>query len=55
MMEAWKFYFCKQRKFKKILANESHDKSGFTKSKLETWTDYVHVDDDTRQIYVVCR
>lgn len=39
---------------KKVLANELCDKRGFTESKLETWTDYVYVDDDTRHIYVAC-
>lgn len=32
----------------------NRDKSGFTESKLETWTDYMYMEGDTRNIYVAC-
>lgn len=44
-------YFYEPRKF---LANESCDESECTESKLETGTDYMSVEDDTRNIYVDC-
>lgn len=54
MTEAWKADLTSINKgnSKKVLASELCDESGFTESKLETWTDYVYVDDDTRHIYV---
>lgn len=48
------FFFINKGNLRKVLVNEFCDKSEFIELKLETWIDYVYVDDDIRYIYVVC-